>query len=187
MIQGESISHKVKNRISPLKAIFHFICRVWKKMLFSVKDRRACHSDDIWEALRRSPSYGHPSWSSWEDCSPSGQIPRGTADHTGSAHPRRRRTTSKPLRSTSGEIKEGWNDECLLVCVSTSTGTDVVTWCTVLLLIHLADENHHPLLQSEQFIRHPLGLVNQIAGGIGIALKRSLQVEERFDPGLNQY
>ncbi len=58
---------------------------------------------------------------------------------------------------------------------------------TLLLLIYLADEDHHPLLEAEQFIRHPLGLVQQSVGGVIVTIKSSLQIDQGFHPRLHQH
>lgn len=49
-------------------------------------------------------------------------------------------------------------------------------------LAHLLDEDHHPLLQTDQFLRNPLGLVEQHVRSIIVAVQRGLQVHQRLDP-----
>lgn len=52
---------------------------------------------------------------------------------------------------------------------------------------HLLDEHHHALLQTDQFLRHPLGLVQQHVRSMVVAIQRHLQVNQRFDPRLDQH
>jgi len=54
-------------------------------------------------------------------------------------------------------------------------------------MTHLPDEDHHPLLQTDQFLRHPLGLVEERFGSVVVAIQRGLQVVQRLDPGLDQH
>lgn len=52
---------------------------------------------------------------------------------------------------------------------------------------HLLHEDHDALLQADEFVRHPLGLVEQHFRGVVIKAQRGLQVDERFDPRLDQH
>lgn len=54
-------------------------------------------------------------------------------------------------------------------------------------LTHLLDEDHHPLLQTDQFLRHPLGLVEQHVRSAIVAIQCGLQVDQRLDPRLDQH
>lgn len=142
--------------------------------MFSRKDSWACCSDGTWVAWGRSPSCGRLSWSRWEGCSPWGRTPGSleTVHRMGSACARRW-TVSESLHPASAEKAE-WNAARLHSE-------------TLLLLIYLADEDHHPLLEAEQFIRHPLGLVQQSVGGVIVTIKSSLQIDQGFHPRLHQH
>lgn len=146
---------------------------------FSGKDNWACCSDGIWVAWGRSPSCERPSWSRWVGCSPSGQTPAPleTVRRMGPAYARWWTRTSESLHSASDGEKPAWNE-------AHTQGCNV--WDAVFILIYLADEDHHPLLKAEQFIRHPLGLVEQSVGGVVITIKSSLQIEQGFHPRLHQ-
>lgn len=52
---------------------------------------------------------------------------------------------------------------------------------------HLLDEDDHALLQTDEFLRHPLGLVEQYNWCVVVLVQRGLQVDQRLDPGLDQH
>lgn len=52
---------------------------------------------------------------------------------------------------------------------------------------HLPDEDHHSLLQTDQFLRNPLGFVEQHIWSVVVLVQCGLQVDQRRNPRLDQH